>query len=83
MRIYRTCETHLISAHIATASSTYPAGLSARELEELRLVAQGLSDAQVFDQLVISQCTVIRNRKYTLLSLITKTIFVPARRIFS
>jgi predicted ATPase/DNA-binding CsgD family transcriptional regulator len=38
--------------------STYPAGLTAREVEVLRLVAQGLSDAQVAERLVISPRTV-------------------------
>jgi DNA-binding NarL/FixJ family response regulator len=37
---------------------SYPAGLTAREVEVLRLVAQGLTDAQVADQLVISHRTV-------------------------
>ncbi len=40
-------------------ASTYPAGLTAREVEVLRLVAQGLTDAQVADQLIISHRTVI------------------------
>ena len=35
-----------------------PAGLTAREMEVLRLVAQGLTDAQVAEQLVISPRTV-------------------------
>jgi predicted ATPase/DNA-binding CsgD family transcriptional regulator len=39
-------------------SLSYPAGLTAREVEVLRLVAQGLTDAQVADQLVISPRTV-------------------------
>src|SRR5437588_9583673 len=39
-------------------SSTFPAGLTAREVEVLRLVAQGLTDAQVADKLVISPRTV-------------------------
>jgi predicted ATPase/DNA-binding CsgD family transcriptional regulator/tRNA A-37 threonylcarbamoyl transferase component Bud32/Tfp pilus assembly protein PilF len=43
--------------HTAQAP-TYPAGLTAREVEVLRLVAQGLSDAQVAAQLVISPRTV-------------------------
>ena len=37
---------------------TYPAGLTAREVEVLRLVAQGLTDGQVAEQLVISPRTV-------------------------
>jgi ATP/maltotriose-dependent transcriptional regulator MalT len=36
----------------------YPAGLSAREVEVLRLVAQGLTNEQVAEQLVISPRTV-------------------------
>jgi predicted ATPase/DNA-binding CsgD family transcriptional regulator len=39
-------------------SSTYPAGLTLREVEVLRLVAQGLTDVQVAEQLVISPRTV-------------------------
>jgi ATP/maltotriose-dependent transcriptional regulator MalT len=39
-------------------SARYPAGLTAREVEVLRLVAQGLTDAQVAEQLVISPRTV-------------------------
>jgi DNA-binding CsgD family transcriptional regulator len=37
---------------------SYPAGLTAREVEVLRLVAQGLTDAQVAQALVISRRTV-------------------------
>ncbi|MGB8645342.1 MAG: LuxR C-terminal-related transcriptional regulator [Anaerolineae bacterium] len=37
---------------------TYPAGLTPREVEVLRLVASGLSDAQVAVQLVVSRRTV-------------------------
>lgn len=37
---------------------SYPAGLTAREVEILRLVAQGLTDVQVAEQLVISPRTV-------------------------
>jgi ATP/maltotriose-dependent transcriptional regulator MalT len=42
----------------AKPSPTYPDGLTAREVEVLRLVAQGLTDAQVAEQLVISPRTV-------------------------
>jgi len=37
---------------------TYPAGLTAREVEVLRLLAQGLTYAQIADKLVISRRTV-------------------------
>ena len=37
---------------------TYPAGLTVREIEILRLVVQGLTDAQVAEQLAISPRTV-------------------------
>ena len=40
------------------STPTYPAGLTAREVEVLRLVAHGLTDAQVAEQLVISPRTV-------------------------
>lgn len=39
-------------------SPTYPDGLTTREVEVLRLVAKGLTDAQVAEQLVISTRTV-------------------------
>jgi predicted ATPase/class 3 adenylate cyclase/DNA-binding CsgD family transcriptional regulator len=47
-----------LSTTTAKNLPTYPAGLTAREVEVLRLVAQGLSDAQVAAQLVISPRTV-------------------------
>jgi predicted ATPase/DNA-binding CsgD family transcriptional regulator len=37
---------------------TYPDGLTAREVEVLRLLAQGLTDAQIAEQLIISPRTV-------------------------
>jgi DNA-binding NarL/FixJ family response regulator len=37
---------------------THPAGLSAREVEVLRLIADGLTDAQVAEKLVLSPRTV-------------------------
>jgi DNA-binding CsgD family transcriptional regulator len=42
----------------ATPSSAYPAGLSAREVEVLRLVAQGMTDRQVAEQLFLSPRTI-------------------------
>ncbi len=42
----------------AKPSPRYPAGLTAREVEVLRLVAHGLTDGQVAEQLVISPRTV-------------------------
>jgi len=40
------------------SSAIYPAGLSQREVEVLRLVATGLTDAQVAERLVLSTRTV-------------------------
>jgi ATP/maltotriose-dependent transcriptional regulator MalT len=42
----------------AKTSARYPAGLTAREVQVLRLVAQGLTDTLVAEQLVISPRTV-------------------------
>jgi predicted ATPase/DNA-binding CsgD family transcriptional regulator len=39
-------------------AAAYPAGLTAREVDVLRLVAQGLTDAQVADKLIVSRRTV-------------------------
>jgi len=46
------------STPAAKPSVTYPGGLTAREVEVLRLLAQGLTDAQIAEQLVISPRTV-------------------------
>ena len=46
-----------IAASLAKAPR-YPAGLTAREVEVLRLVSQGLTDMQVAEQLIISPRTV-------------------------
>ena len=43
---------------LAKPSQMHPAGLTAREVEVLHLVAQGLTDAQIAKQLVISPRTV-------------------------
>jgi DNA-binding CsgD family transcriptional regulator len=53
-----------LAASISTekiAPPTYPAGLSAREVEVLRLVAEGLTDGQVADELFLSPRTVGRH----------------------
>ena len=42
----------------ARPTPIYPGGLTAREVEVLSLVAQGLTDAKIAEQLVISTFTV-------------------------
>ena len=46
------------AAPAAAATPSHPAGLTAREIAVLRLVAQGLTDAQVAEKLVLSPRTV-------------------------
>jgi DNA-binding NarL/FixJ family response regulator len=52
----RALPSRIVPAHPPPSST--PAGLTERELEVLRLVAQGLTDAQVAEQLIISPRTV-------------------------
>ena len=47
-----------LAARLAAAPAVLPFGLSAREAEVLRLVAQGLTDAQVAERLFLSPFTV-------------------------
>jgi DNA-binding CsgD family transcriptional regulator len=49
------------SATSPMKSTTFPAGLTAREVEVLRLLAQGWTDAQIAEHLVISLRTVNRH----------------------
>jgi DNA-binding CsgD family transcriptional regulator len=51
-------EPHPIVPPHFKGSRTYPAGLTAREVEVLRLLTQGLTYAQIADKLVISRRTV-------------------------
>jgi len=46
------------STPLAKRRARYPAGLTAREVEVLCLIAQGLTDTEVAEQLVISPRTV-------------------------
>jgi DNA-binding NarL/FixJ family response regulator len=49
------------AATAQAATTSRPAGLSQRELEVLRLIAAGKSNAQIADELVLSVNTVIRH----------------------
>jgi DNA-binding NarL/FixJ family response regulator len=59
-RLYAAFEdpTAAVPATIERQADTYPAGLTGREVDVLRLVALGLSDADVADRLVLSVRTV-------------------------
>jgi DNA-binding NarL/FixJ family response regulator len=46
------------SSRPGTSRPAYPAGLTAREVEVLRLVAEGLTNEQVAERLIISPRTV-------------------------
>ena len=43
---------------VGTALATYPAGLTQREVEVLRLVARGMTNTQIAHELVLSEKTV-------------------------
>jgi ATP/maltotriose-dependent transcriptional regulator MalT len=66
------------SQSAASPTSTFPAGLSSRELEVLSLVAQGLTDAEVGKHLYISHRTVSRHLQsiYNKLGVSTRTAAV-------
>lgn len=46
------------STKIGTSPPTYPAGLTAREVEVLRLLAEGLTDMQIAGKLILSHRTI-------------------------
>jgi DNA-binding NarL/FixJ family response regulator len=46
------------SSPTTAPSQTYPDGLTAREVEVLRLLARGLSNTQIAEELVVSLLTV-------------------------
>jgi DNA-binding CsgD family transcriptional regulator len=47
-----------VSPQPTTPTGAYPAGLTTREVEVLRLIAHGLTDAQVAERLIVSAHTV-------------------------
>src|SRR5438477_382651 len=52
---------HLSGANLPPARPALPAGLSEREITVLRLVAQGKSNRQIAEELVLSEKTVINH----------------------
>jgi DNA-binding CsgD family transcriptional regulator len=68
---------HALEARLAampTVTPSYPAGLSAREVEVLRLVAQGMTNPQVAERLYLSPRTVEQHLRsiYTKLGVATR-----------
>jgi DNA-binding CsgD family transcriptional regulator len=61
---------------VTTPQPRYPAGLSAREVEVLRLVAQGLTDAEVAERLFLSPRTVSQHLRsvYNKLGVSSRTV---------
>jgi DNA-binding NarL/FixJ family response regulator len=56
--VFTTAETAQPARPMTKHSPSYPDGLTAREVEVLRFIAKGLTDAQIAEQLVISPRTV-------------------------
>jgi len=66
---------HTVHAREAASRTTYPTQLSAREVEVLRLVAEGLTNEQIAERLVISYRTVTThlNSIYTKLGVTSRS----------
>ena len=54
----QSAQTSATASLSALESAPYPAGLTAREVDVLRLLAQGLTNKQIAEQLVLSPKTV-------------------------
>ena len=48
----------MMAQSVSKVIQTYPMGVTAREVDVLRLVAEGLTDAQVAEKLVLSPRTI-------------------------